>query len=91
MALNLKLILHAILEEYELPWDGLHGVAHWARVLENGLRLADETGAGALRARAVRSGWFVPARYRSAVVEVHAVSGRRGVWLRGRRVRCCCR
>jgi uncharacterized protein len=45
MALNLKLILHAILEEYELPWDGLHGVAHWARVLENGLRLADETGA----------------------------------------------
>ncbi len=45
MELNLKLILHAILEDYQLPWDGLHGVAHWARVLENGLRLADETGA----------------------------------------------
>jgi uncharacterized protein len=45
MALNLKLILQAILEEYDLPWDGYHGVAHWARVLENGLRLADETGA----------------------------------------------
>jgi len=43
--MNLKLILHAILEEYRLPWDGLHGVAHWARVLENGLRLAGETGA----------------------------------------------
>jgi uncharacterized protein len=45
MALNLKLILHAVLEEYTLPWDGLHGVAHWARVLENGLRLAEESGA----------------------------------------------
>jgi len=45
MALNLKLILHAVLEEYDLPWDGYHGVAHWARVLENGLRLVEETGA----------------------------------------------
>src|SRR6516162_9206408 len=45
MAVNLKLILHAVLEEYTLPWDGFHGVAHWARVLENGLRLAEETGA----------------------------------------------
>jgi uncharacterized protein len=44
-ALNVPVILHAILEEYILPWDGDHGVAHWARVAENGLRLADETGA----------------------------------------------
>jgi uncharacterized protein len=43
--LNLKPIVHAILEEYALPWDGTHGVSHWARVLENGLRLAEETGA----------------------------------------------
>ena len=43
--LNIPLILHAILEEYVLPWDGDHGIAHWARVLENGLRLAEETGA----------------------------------------------
>jgi uncharacterized protein len=41
--LNIPLILHAILEEYVLPWDGDHGIAHWARVLENGIRLADET------------------------------------------------
>jgi uncharacterized protein len=45
MAPNIPLILHAILEEYTLPWNGHHGVAHWARVLENGLRLAGETGA----------------------------------------------
>jgi len=38
-------ILRAVLEDYALPWDGAHGVAHWARVLENGLRLAEETGA----------------------------------------------
>jgi uncharacterized protein len=45
MATNIPLIIHAILEGYALPWDGHHGVAHWARVLENGLRLAGETGA----------------------------------------------
>ena len=41
--LNIPLILHEILEEYVLPWDGAHGIAHWARVLENGFRLAQET------------------------------------------------
>jgi uncharacterized protein len=43
--MNLKLILQTVLEDYPLPWSGFHGVAHWARVLENGLRLAAETGA----------------------------------------------
>jgi uncharacterized protein len=42
---NLPLILYALLDDYALPWDGDHGVIHWARVLENGLRLAGETGA----------------------------------------------
>jgi uncharacterized protein len=45
MTQDICLILHAVLEEYVLPWGGYHGVAHWARVLENGLRLATETGA----------------------------------------------
>lgn len=43
--LDLKPIVHVILEEYALPWGGTHGVAHWARVFENGLRLAQITGA----------------------------------------------
>ena len=43
--MNLKAIVHRILEDYELPWHGTHGVGHWARVLENGVRLADATGA----------------------------------------------
>ncbi len=30
---------------YNLPLGGIHGVAHWARVLVNGRRLAGETGA----------------------------------------------
>jgi uncharacterized protein len=42
---NIRLILHAVLEDYALPCGGDHGVAHWARVYENGLRLAEETGA----------------------------------------------
>jgi uncharacterized protein len=43
--LNLKLLVRAVLEDYALPWDGIHGLGHWARVLENGLRLAESTGA----------------------------------------------
>jgi uncharacterized protein len=39
--LDLKPIVCAILKEYSLPWHGLHGVAHWARVLETGVRLAE--------------------------------------------------
>ena len=31
--------------EFALPHDSIHGWAHWARVLENGLRLAGVTGA----------------------------------------------
>ena len=41
----LKPIVEAILTDYALSWHGTHGVCHWARVLENGLRLAEVTGA----------------------------------------------
>ncbi len=43
--LRMREIVHTILEEYTLPLHGTHGVPHWARVLENGLRLAGATGA----------------------------------------------
>lgn len=43
--MNLKPIIQEILKEYSLPIHGDHGVAHWARVLENGRRLAALTGA----------------------------------------------
>ena len=45
MPLKLRPIVDAILDAYALDWDGDHGVYHWARVLENGVRLAEETGA----------------------------------------------
>lgn len=45
--LDLKSIVHVILADYALSWHGPHGVCHWARVLENGLRLAEVTGANA--------------------------------------------
>lgn len=38
-------LFSAILEQYTLPVYGVHGVTHWARVLENGRRLAESTGA----------------------------------------------
>lgn len=44
-AADLGAILWAVLDDYELPRDGPHGVIHWARVFENGMRLAPITGA----------------------------------------------
>ena len=38
-------LIRSILGRYTLPWEGIHGVAHWARVLENGRRLSEVTGA----------------------------------------------
>jgi len=38
-------LMTAILAQYKLNPDHEHGLAHWARVLENGLRLAEVTGA----------------------------------------------
>lgn len=43
--MNLKPIIKAILAQYKLAPQGLHGLPHWERVLQNGLRLAEHTGA----------------------------------------------
>lgn len=37
--------MRVILDGYALPLRGDHGVVHWARVLENGLRVAEANGA----------------------------------------------
>jgi uncharacterized protein len=42
---DMAAILGEILRGYSLPVRGDHGVVHWARVLENGLRVAEENGA----------------------------------------------
>jgi uncharacterized protein len=38
-------LIQVILKDYSLPWDGTHGPPHWGRALENGLCLAEQTGA----------------------------------------------
>jgi len=38
-------LLGAIRRQYRLSWTGIHGVGHWARVLDTGLHLASLTGA----------------------------------------------
>ena len=38
-------LLQTLRAQYRLNWDGVHGYAHWARVRQNGLRLAEMTGA----------------------------------------------
>jgi len=42
---SITTLVQSIHDQYQLPWFGLHGVTHWARVYENGLRLAPMTGA----------------------------------------------
>lgn len=42
---NYPAILQRILKEYALPLDGYHGIVHWARVHENGLKVAASSGA----------------------------------------------
>jgi uncharacterized protein len=44
--INSKL-LDTVRREFALSLGGVHGESHWARVRENGLRLAEETGADA--------------------------------------------
>ncbi|WP_199186980.1 hypothetical protein [Blastopirellula marina] len=43
--MDLRPILAVALSEYRLSPQGIHGVAHWARVLENGRRIAEATDA----------------------------------------------
>jgi uncharacterized protein len=38
-------LLQAIRDQYLLSWNGLHGVGHWGRVCENGMRIAGAAGA----------------------------------------------
>ena len=38
-------LMETILKGYALPFSGVHGPAHWARVLDNGTHLAELTGA----------------------------------------------
>jgi len=38
-------LLSLLRKEFPLAWDGIHGISHWTRVRDNGLRLAKLTGA----------------------------------------------
>ena len=38
-------LVDRVLTEIALPWHGPHGLLHWGRVLENGMKLAPQTGA----------------------------------------------
>ncbi len=37
-------LLLKIQQQYRLNWHGTHGVIHWNRVYENGMKLADQDG-----------------------------------------------
>ena len=39
-----KELIRRIRQEFRLSWYGIHGISHWIRVRDNGLRLARMTG-----------------------------------------------
>lgn len=41
MSVITKELINKIIEHYSLPLKGIHGISHWARVLENGEKLAE--------------------------------------------------
>jgi uncharacterized protein len=41
-------LLQAMCDTYALDWHGIHGIDHWRRVRDNGLRIAGENGADAV-------------------------------------------
>jgi uncharacterized protein len=43
--MTIRAVIAAVQDQYRLDWNGIHGLAHWERVRENGLRLAALTGA----------------------------------------------
>ena len=43
--MDINKIIKIILQDYQLPWYGTHGVHHWGRVLDNALLIAEHTGA----------------------------------------------
>jgi uncharacterized protein len=45
MAILGRDLIKVIRQQFPLAWNSLHGAPHWARVRENGLRLAPLTGA----------------------------------------------
>jgi uncharacterized protein len=42
---EIRSVLEAVREIYALNWNGIHGISHWMRVYENGMRLSSRTGA----------------------------------------------
>ncbi len=38
-------LIQAVSTQFSLPLDGIHGKSHWARVLDNGLKMAELNGA----------------------------------------------
>ena len=45
MDIDYQKVAETILAQYQLPIFGRHGVSHWARVYEGGLKLSEKTGA----------------------------------------------
>ena len=67
-------LVRTIVTGYQLPLMGIHGLPHWGRVLETGLRLAGQTGADS-RVVALFSVFHGARRQTEAVDPGHGLRG----------------
>jgi uncharacterized protein len=72
--LSLRGFVQLVIAQYRLSVDGVHGVAHWGRVLENGRRLAPLTGAD-LRVIELFSIFHDACRHRDGIDPDHGPRG----------------
>ncbi len=70
-----RALIEAIRRQYRLDWHGIHGVGHWARVLENGRRIAEDLGGVNLKVVELFAVFHDAARWNESVDDGHGLRG----------------
>lgn len=68
-------LIQAIRRQYRLDWNGIHGAGHWARVLENGRRIAEELGNVSIEVVELFAVFHDAARLNESVDDGHGLQG----------------
>ena len=67
-------LIDDIRKQFRIDWSGIHGISHWARVYEIGMKLADQTGANRTVVQ-LFSVFHDSCRYREGVDPRHGLRG----------------
>ena len=68
-------LIEAIRRQYRLDWNGIHGMGHWARVLENGRRIAEDLGGASIEVVELFAVFHDAARWNESLDDGHGLRG----------------